>query len=200
MSNSLKAIESEILRDARAEADKQIQLANARAEEKIAAKRKELEKELALRKEYNSEEAAKKKARMLTGAALEERKMRLAAKQETIDLAFSNVIEAFEEMDKDRYGKWLSDLILAYAETGEERVLVSEGDKDLVDEAFLKKVNQKLEEQGKVGKLRLVEEAGEFAKGFVLQGELSEINCNLDALVKAVRKSLEAEVASVLFS
>ncbi len=200
MSNSLKAIESEILRDARAEADKQIQLANARAEEKIAAKRKELEKELALRKEYNSEEAAKKKARMLTGAALEERKMRLAAKQETIDLAFSNVIEAFEEMDKDRYGKWLSDLILAYAETGEERVLVSEGDKDLVDEAFLKKVNQKLEEQGKVGKLTLVEEAGEFAKGFVLQGELSEINCNLDALVKAVRKSLEAEVASVLFS
>lgn len=199
MSNSLKAIESEILRDARAEAQKQVQLASERADEKIAAKEKELEKELAASKSRNSEEAAKMKARMLTGAALEERKMRLAAKQETIDLAFSNVIEAFEEMDKASYGKWLSELILAYVETGEERVLVSEGDQDLVDETFLNKVNEKLQEQGKVGKLTLAEEVGEFAKGLVLQGELSEINCNLDALVKAVRKSLEAEVAGVLF-
>ncbi len=200
MSNSLKAIKSEILRDARAEAQKQIQLAKERAEEKVAAKKRELEKELASRRKYNSEEAGKKKGRMLTGASLDERKMRLAAKQETIDVAFSNVVEAFEEMDKARYSQWLSDLMLAYAETGEETVLVSEGDRGLVDESFLKEVNAKLEEQGKAGKLTLADKAGEFAKGFVLEGELSEINCNLDALVKTVRKKLEAEVAGILFS
>lgn len=199
MSNSLKAIESEILRDARAEAQKQIQLAEERANEKVAAKKKELAKELKKLEKHNSEEAGKKKERMLTAASLDERKMRLAAKQETIDLAFANVVEAFEEMDKDAYRAWLFDLMLTYAETGDERVLVSEGDKDLVDESFLSEVNAKLQEQGKSGKLTLADEAGDFAKGFVLEGELSEINCNLDALVKTVRKSLEAEVAGILF-
>jgi V/A-type H+-transporting ATPase subunit E len=200
MSNSLKAIESEILRDARAEAQKQIQLANERAEEKVVANKRELEKELAMRRKFNSEEASKKKGRMLTSASLDERKMRLAAKQETIELAFSNVVEAFEEMDKARYSQWLSDLMTTYVETGEEIVLVSEGDQDLVDDSFLKEINAKLQEQGKVGKLTLAEKPGEFAKGFVLEGELSEINCNLDALVKTVRKTLEAEVAGILFS
>ena len=199
MSNSLKAIESEILRDARAEAEKQIQLAKERAEEKVAAKKKELEKELSSRETHNSEEAGKKKERMLTSAALEERKLRLAAKQETIDLAFANVVEAFEEMDKTAYRAWLSDLMLAFTETGEELVLVSEGDRDLVDESFLGEVNAKLQEQGKPGKLTLAEKPGEFAKGFILEGQLSEINCNLDALVKTVRKSLEADVAGILF-
>lgn len=200
MSNSLKAIESEILRDARAEAQKQIQLANERAEEKVVANKRELEKELAMRRKFNSEEASKKKGRMLTSASLDERKMRLAAKQETIEVAFSNVVEAFEEMDKARYSQWLSDLMTTYVETGEEIVLVSEGDQDLVDDSFLKEINAKLQEQGKVGKLTLAEKPGEFAKGFVLEGELSEINCNLDALVKTVRKTLEAEVAGILFS
>jgi V/A-type H+-transporting ATPase subunit E len=200
MSNSLKAIESEILRDARAEAQKQIQLANERAEEKVAANKRELEKELAMRRKFNSEEASKKKGRMLTSASLDERKMRLAAKQETIEVAFSNVVEAFEEMDKARYSQWLSDLMTTYVETGDEIVLVSEGDQDLVDDSFLKEINAKLQEQGKVGKLTLADKPGEFAKGFVLEGELSEINCNLDALVKTVRKTLEAEVAGILFS
>lgn len=200
MSNSLKAIESEILRDARAEAQKQIQLANERAEEKVVVSKRELEKELAMRRKFNSEEASKKKGRMLTSASLDERKMRLAAKQETIEVAFSNVVEAFEEMDKARYSQWLSDLMITYVETGEEIVLVSEGDQDLVDDSFLKEINAKLQEQGKVGKLTLADKPGEFAKGFVLEGELSEINCNLDALVKTVRKTLEAEVAGILFS
>ena len=199
MSNSLKAIENEILRDARAEANKQIDLAKARAEEKIAARTKELEKELEARRKHNSEEARKKKERMLTAAALEERKLRLGAKQETIDKAFSNVVEAFEEMDKGEYRRWLMDLMVTYAESGKEIIEVSEGDQELLDAAFVEEVNQKLALSGKTGALTLAAEPGPFAKGFVLKGATSEINCNLDALVKTVRKSLEAEVAGILF-
>ncbi len=199
MTNSLKAIESEILRDAKAEAKKQLQLAKERAEQKIQGKKQELEKAFVLRSTLNTEEAARKKERLLTSARLEQSKERLQAKQEMIDLAFSKVAEAFAAMDVDTHKDWLERLMLATSETGVEVVVPGKREVALVDEALLTRVNEQLKRSKRPGSLVLSEQTGEFDQGFVLLGEQSEINASLEALINSVRKDLESDVAGILF-
>ena len=136
---------------------------------------------------------------MLTTAKLEARKSVLSCKQEMIAQAFGNVSETFKQMDRKEYARFMAQIMLHQVETGEEEVMVSSTDTDVLDEKFIREINQELKDAGKQGELRLAEEPGEFSGGFVLLGRNAEINCSIESLVRQVRKSLEADVAGILF-
>lgn len=199
MSNSLEAIREEILKDARAEAEKTIDYTKKRAAKLLEDKEKEAKKILEKRQVDNSEEARKVKERLLTAATLDMSKARLAAKQDSISAAFDQTLLRFEDMEKEAYSKWILDLLVAYSEDGREKVLVGKKDKDLIDKALIRRANKMRKDEGQVGELELSDEEANFDKGFLLLAEHSEINCSLNALIHQVRQKLEPEVAGVLF-
>lgn len=195
----LEAIKEQILNDAKAESEKTLETARTRAEEKKVSRLAAEKKVLAATLKHNEEEANRRKERMLTTAKLEARKNELFTKQEMIEQAFDNVSETFRAMDRQKYARLMAQIMLHHVETGEETVVVSSNDVDVLNEQFIGQINQELKEAGKPGNLRLSGDQGAFSGGFVLVGTNAETNCSIESLIRQVRKRLESDVAGILF-
>jgi len=195
----LEAIRKQILDDAMAESERQLQTAKEKADARLASGLAAENKALESLLKKNSDEAAMKKDRMLTTANLEARKKLLTTKQEMISRAFERAEDIFKQMDKEKYIKFIETLIRDYAETGDEKLVIAPADTEILDAAFLSKANEALKTAGKKGEISFAEEKGDFSKGVVLLGRNSEINCTLKSLLNQVKQSLESEVAAVLF-
>lgn len=195
----LEAIKKQIIEDARAESDKQLDQARQRAAERRAVRLAAQAKTLAELRARNSEEAAMRKERMLTAARLDARKKLLSVKQEMIGKAFVSAEDKIRRLPAEEYRTFMADVVARYSETGNEEVTVSGRDLEVLDQEFIRLANQRLQAAGKTGALKLSERSGDFDGGLVMIGRNSEINCTLKALVRQVRQSLESEVAQILF-
>ncbi len=195
----LEAIKKQIIEDARAESDKQLDQARQRAAERRAVRLAAQAKTLAELRSRNSEEADMRKERMLTAARLDARKKLLSVKQEMIGKAFVSAEDKIRRLPAEEYRTFMADVVARYAETGDEEVSVSGRDLEVLDQEFIRLANQRLQAAGKTGALKLSEHSGDFDGGLVMIGRNSEINCTLKALVRQVRQSLESEVAQILF-
>lgn len=195
----LEAIKKQIIEDARAESDKQLDQARQRAAERRAVRLAAQAKTLAELRARNSEEAAMRKERMLTAARLDARKKLLSVKQEMIGKAFVSAEDKIRRLPAEEYRTFMADVVARYSETGNEEVTVSGRDLEVLDHEFIRLANQRLQAAGKTGALKLSERSGDFDGGLVMIGRNSEINCTLKALVRQVRQSLESEVAQILF-
>ncbi len=140
-----------------------------------------------------------RKGRIISSAKLEARNMKLAQKQETIDRILKLAGDAIKSMDKDEYTSFLEKLLLNNIETGDEEIVFSKHDIERIDTRFVEGLNQKLLSQGKPGKLKLSNELGDIQSGFLLIKGGVEINCSIDSQIKALRDSMEGELASLLF-
>ena len=195
----LEAIKKQIIEDARAESDKQLDQARQRAAERRAVRLAAQAKTLAELRSRNSEEAAMRKERMLTAARLDARKKLLSVKQEMIGKAFVSAEDKIRRLPAEEYRTFMADVVARYAETGDEEVSVSGRDLEVLDQEFIRLANQRLQAAGKTGALKPSAHSGDFDGGLVMIGRNSEINCTLKALVRQVRQSLESEVAQILF-
>ncbi|MCX7694464.1 MAG: V-type ATP synthase subunit E family protein [Caloramator sp.] len=178
---------SEIESEARKKAEEIIQAANLKAAQ--------IEDELRQKAQKDGKD---RKERMIARAELDARNIVLQAKQEAIDLIFSEVIKKIDSMSKEEYSNLVNRMILNNVETGEEEIVLSVKDKDRV-QINLDEINKQLVTKGKRGLLRINSECANIPSGFILRKSGLEINCTFEALIRGLRDELEADIASMLF-
>jgi len=139
--------------------------------------------------------AAEERNRIMTLAKLSARRDLLSEKQRLIDEVFAGAREKMIALGRDDYRRAMRAYLIDNVESGDEEVVVAEGD-DRIDQAFLDEVSREI---GRGGGLRLSKERRPIGGGFVLVSGRTEVNCALDTILRAARERLETEVAGILF-
>jgi V/A-type H+-transporting ATPase subunit E len=174
----------EILAEAKGEADAVLGRARAKAEAERARLR-------AKAKQRSDEE----RNRIVTLAKLSARRELLNEKQGLIDKVFGETRKSIIAMPADEYGRFIKRLLTRTVETGDEEVIVGEGERR-IDQKLLDDVSREL---GKPGGLKLSAERRRIEGGFILRRGRTETNCALDTIMRDAHERLETEVAGILF-
>ncbi len=201
--SALERMEERILQDARTKAQEIVRAASAEAEELLAQAKglagRRREEELA-RSAQRAEEARK---RILTLAELEVRKRMLATRASLVDEVFAEAARRLGSLEPDRYEAYLKrQMHAAVAEAPSDaiaEVVMSRRDRESLGPRVVAAVNSELAAQGRKIEVRLSEDQGEFAGGFVLRLGSVEVNCTFDAALAREREALMVEVAAILF-
>ncbi|MEA3409904.1 MAG: V-type ATP synthase subunit E [Candidatus Eisenbacteria bacterium] len=133
--------------------------------------------------------------RITTLARLAARRELLEEKQGLIDRVFDEAGSRIAAMEQGEYRRFIAGLLKSTVESGDEEVLIGEGEGRL-DQAFLDSMSKEL---GKGGGLKLASERRPIAAGFVLRSGRVETNCALATILRDAREQLETEVAAILF-
>ena len=140
-------------------------------------------------------------ARVDSSAALEGRKLELAAKQQLLDEAFALALEKLTALPEDRRIDLLAALAADGARTGREGLILSPADRATIGPRVAEAANALLAARrpdAEAG-LALCDETRPIPGGVILTDGEVEINCAFDALVRMQREPLEKEVAALLF-
>jgi len=136
----------------------------------------------------------------LSTAGVEARRMALTAKQEVLAGVFEAALGRLERMPDTEYRQLLADLAFDAAQTGDERVQVSDRDAVRLGGDWLDTVNSRLTAKGLPGKLQFSEGRASIRGGLILQGANVEVNCSFERTLASLRDQLEPEVAVLLFA
>lgn len=188
-----------ILTDARSQAEAIAAEAAQKSDLILAEAQKEAEKRREQILERAQKEAEELKRRILGMAQLDARKEMLAAKQELINEAFRQALEALSNLDDSTYFAVLRRMLLNAIKTGDEVVILSPRDKAKIPEEFWKDLKKELSASGRAGELTVSEGDAEISGGFILQSGGVEINNSFSSLLEMQKDELEVEVAALLF-
>lgn len=194
-----QAILDQIREDARAQGEKILADAQAKASETKAASREKIEAMHQSMISQAEKESAEMEQRMLRMAELDERKELLQKKRGLMDEAFALASQKLRAMPKtDKRAFFLGQV--EKAAQGNETLRVGAEGADWFDGGFVAEANQSLEKQGKPAGLR-VDSAGAVpgATGVVLAAQGMEVHCTFEALLDTMRAELETQVANALF-
>lgn len=197
---SLENILSEILKEGEEEKLKIIRDAHEMADNILAKAKEDIKEFKREQGEKITKEAMSVKERIITSFELKKDKELLTEKKRVLDEVFDKVIKKVKSLPKEEYLNFLEKLILKYVQTGDEQLFISEDDKKIVDERFLKRINEKLRTSGKVGNIVLSEETASILGGVILGRENIKINASLELIVEDIREKWEKEVGQILFS
>lgn len=191
---------SKILKDAEERKEKILAEANEKRDNILSKKKKEAEKLEAEMIEKATREAQTRKERVISGAELSARNKKLEAKQAIITDVFNMSVESLCNLNEASYKSFIKDTIISLNIDGDEKLILNDKAKKIVDNAFLAEVNEALVKNGKLGKLTVSDETAEYKGGFILEKNGIEINNTFEALVSSLREELEFEVAKELFN
>ncbi|MBC7246981.1 MAG: hypothetical protein H5T73_04265 [Actinobacteria bacterium] len=196
---SLEKLLEKIESDAREEGE----LIIARAEEEAARIRREAEEKAAREGEAIARSfharAESERLKILSQARLESRIELLAAKDELVEEVFREAKRSFLELPQERYRKWLKDIILKSVVSGDEELVASEHDRELLAAGLLEELNGELRVRGSRGGLKLSPETAPCERGVILRGDKTESNLSVEAVLQRVRVQGEEEVSRILF-
>ena len=123
-------------------------------------------------------------------AALESRKLVLAAKRDVINEVLDDITPTFRKLPKDEYAAFLVDVAVKSSEKG--TLFFANVDYDVAD-----KVRDLLRErpQYKVAKTTVKD----ISSGFIIKYENVRIDCSVESIVENMKTELETIIASKLF-
>ena len=145
-------------------------------------------------------EAQTAKERVISGAELKARNEKLKAKQVIIQEVFEKSVEELCKLDQDKYIAFVKETILSSGVAGDEKLILNDAGKKVIDATLMQEINSALVAEGKKGELTISEVTGNFLGGFILEKDGIEINNTFEALVSSLREELEFEVAKELFN
>ncbi|MFA6941201.1 MAG: V-type ATP synthase subunit E family protein [Clostridiaceae bacterium] len=145
-------------------------------------------------------EAVSKKERIISNAQLKIRDEKLTVKQYVIEEVFNESLNKLYSLSKEQYLKFFIEKISNLNIIGDEKVIISNKDREVISTEVLKAINENLISKGKKGNLTLSNETREFTGGFIIEKNGIEINSTFEALISSMRDDLEYEVARVLFN
>ena len=196
---SLEKLLEKIGKDAREESG----LIVTRAEEEAARIRREAEEKAAREGEAIARSfharADSERLKILSQARLESRIDLLAAKDELVESVFDEVMRSFLGLPQERYRVWLKKTILKGVVSGDEEVLASAYDRELLAGGLLEELNGELRSRGGRGGLKLSGETAACERGVILRGGKMESNLSAEAVLQRVREESEEEVSRILF-
>ncbi len=196
---ALEDILRKIEEDARREADKILSEARARAEEILQGAEREAEQTRQNLLEEARREAQTHKSRLISMAQLDMRKEILQEKQSLIDQVFQRALERLVGMEDEEYRELIREMLKQLVEHGDEEIILCERDKSRISQGFMQALNKELESEGKLGKLTIAEETGDFSGGFILRRGKIELNNSFDALLQAAKGEMKTELSQILF-
>ena len=144
-------------------------------------------------------EAQARKERVISGALLQARNEKLKAKQGMLKEVFEKSIEELCNLSKDEFIAFVKNSILSLDVIGDEKLILNEEGKRIVNEDLIKEINMELALKGKKGEVTINSETRNFNGGFILERQGIEINNTFKALVNSLKDELEFEVARELF-
>lgn len=198
--SDVKNLTSKILKDAEERKESILKAANEERAKIIAKKEAIAKQEEEAMIEKAKNEAKTRHERIVSGAELKARNEKLAAKQSVIDSVFNQSIEELCKMSDDDMKKFIKDMILNSDITGDEKIILNQKGKSLLDKSLLNTINSELKANGKKCELTVSDEVRTFKGGFILEKDGIEINNTFEDLVNSSRDDLEFEVANVLFN
>jgi len=198
--DGLEKIKNRILNDARLEAQKLIEEAEAKvssikAEQDIKVQKLKLD----LADEAKAD-AQDHKKRLIAAAQLEMRKDLLKLKRQMLDKAFIEAENSIRRLPVSEYGEAIKSMLLALKVQGETEVIFCKEDKDNFGNGFVDEINAVFKAIGKNMRIKLSAETHAFKGGFILKAKGLEINNTIEALVKLARDEAEPLAARVLFA
>ena len=199
MSN-ISNLTSKILKDAEERKDSILAKAESEKASIIEKRNKEAKALEAEMIEMAKSEAQTRKERVISGAELKARNEKLKAKQAIIEEVFNKSVDELCKLSDVEYKTFIKESILTLGIAGDEKLILNEKGKSLVDNTLLVDINKELTSKGKKGLLTISTEVGNFKGGFILEKGGIEINNTFEALVSSLKDELEFEVANELFN
>ncbi|MCI2430809.1 V-type ATP synthase subunit E [Candidatus Acetothermia bacterium] len=197
---SAEKIVEKILSEARAEAQSILEKARAQTQEIRQQAQTEAQRQAEQILTQAREEAQSRRRAQLSQAQLAARNAVLNARRTALTQVFTEAETRLQQMPADDYRAWLLQMIPQAAQRGDEELILSTSDRQALEEAFLRELNEKLSQMGKRGQMKFSSETRELGRGFVLKGTNSETNMTLTMLLKQAQEELEMDVARLLFS
>ena len=190
--NGIDRIRDRMERDARAERDA-IRAEGEQQAAALAAQYRAQAEELAKQAAARREQTAAESLRQADSAdQLERRQCLLAERQRCIDLAFEQAASQLRTLPQEQYVQVLAHIA---AETGSEELIFSPADREAVGA----QVTERASALKPGAAFHLSAETRETGGGVVLKAGDIEYNCTFPAQLRALRQSMAAETASVLF-
>jgi V/A-type H+-transporting ATPase subunit E len=194
----VEEIVEKIINDAKKKAQK-VKREAAKEARKIKAEVKEQTEKL--KQDYlaqNLRIVQVEKGRILTQARLEQRNFILSKKQELLEKVFNLAQQKLSELPKQKKLQFLKKVILKASESGDEEIIFSPIDRELVNESFLKSLNKDLKKLKGQGRLRLSKESRSLSGGVILKKGNFEINASLENLLRELREKKESDIIRLL--
>lgn len=198
---SIERIIQRIEQDGREQADKIRRRAEADEHDVTARYAAMAEQERQRILAHGRQVADERRDRLGSAAAMEQRKLELAAKQQLLDQAFALALDKLIALPEEQKIALLADLAADAARTGREVLILSPADHDAVGAAVVAAANARLAERRPElsARLTLSGETRHIPGGLIVSDGEVEVNCAFDTLVRLQREALEKDVAQLLF-
>lgn len=183
MSN-ISNLTSKILEDAEDKKTSILNDANEQRDKIIAKKEEEASAEEKLILERAERDAAARKERIISGAELNSRNEKLAAKQKVINLVFESSVEALCNLSNEELKDFVTDSILNSGIEGNQNLILNEEGAKVITTEVLNEINNKLNSKATI---TLSSEKRNFKGGFILEKDGIEINNTYEALVSSIK-------------
>jgi len=194
LADILERIEGDALREGQSHVD----VAEAEAEQLLAAARDEADA-AAERIVADAEREAARDAQTLVAAArLAARDEALAGRRALIERAMAMIADRLVALPDADYTAYLADAI-ARSARGNERVLVAAADRGRLG-GLGAAVEARARELGRELTLAYPDEPAAIAHGVLLQGERESVDLSIAGLIETRRETLVMDIADALFS
>ena len=194
--NGIEKITARIGADAQQEIDALLAQTNVQVQEIAAeyeAKAARAAKEIL---DKGEQDAAVREERLVSAARMDARKAMLAQQQALMDQAFRQALDDLLNLPDKDYVALVASLIVEASQTGREEVVFSQKDRPRYGKAAVTRANELL---GDRGHLTLSAQTRPIQGGFLLSDGDVEVNCTFETLVRMQRRTVERQVAQVLF-
>jgi V/A-type H+-transporting ATPase subunit E len=186
-----------ILADARAEAEKIKQDAQAKEDAEQAKLSEQLDEYKKQTELLTKKVGEDEKSHILAAARMNIAKDYLAEKRKILDEVYELARQQLQNLPDEEYRALIKKLLLNTVETGDEEVIVDKSE-SRIDNDFIKQMNRELGPDYK-GNLKLAKERQNLGAGFIISRGKVKTNVSIEVLLDQARKELEIELAKELF-
>jgi len=197
--NGIEKIIGRITADTQVEIDQMLREAQLEADSISARYIAKAQLEEAELLERGQKAAAERIERLASVAHIEAKKIVLSAKQDMLDKAFRLAHDKLTQLPEQDYVSLLATLAASASLSGTESLIFTQQDRETVGEKIVAAANTRLEKSGKPAALTLSEETQEMGGGLLIRGDMMEVNCSFNMLLRLSRIEIAGEVAAVLF-
>ncbi len=184
-----------ILNEAKASADKIRGEADAKLNALNAAGRQESSAFEQETQRLCEKAMSESRERILAGARMAASRQETETKRALLNKVIEKTAEKIKAMNDAEYLGLMESLIVASVKTGSEELVIGKNEKRMNDD-FVRRVNQKL---GEKGKLQMADEKVDIEAGFILRQGKRRINASLDVMLKVAAQELEGKLSEILF-
>ena len=190
----IETIAERILADARAKANAILQEADEKVRQQQEESQRQAEADLENARQQAKQQAEELRRRNQRTDLLESKKQQLAARQQLLDEAYDRALQRLTSLDDKAYLELLCTLCSqAVSQSGGE-LLLNQKDQARCGQELVRMVREKTGAQ-----VTLSQQTASIPGWFILRQGKVEVNCALDAVVRAQAEQTAKDVAAILF-